>query len=105
MEVPRDKLDLRDDPQVLSPPNLTQPYGCATAVNVTGYVPDATLDVEVAGAAVVNGFPGHSPNPFGATIPLPNPLVAGQAVRVRQHRGGATSPWSAAVTARDHTAD
>lgn len=42
MEVPRDKLDVRDDRKVISPPILTQPlYGCASVVNVTGYLPDA----------------------------------------------------------------
>jgi hypothetical protein len=108
MEVPRDKLDLRDDPGVLSPPFLTQPlYACAKAVNVTGYVPNATIDVEINGAVAVAGFPGGSPAPFGATIHLPAGLVAGQKVRARQHHGGATSAWSPApaATVRDHTAD
>jgi dienelactone hydrolase len=106
VEVPRDKLHLRDDKGLLSPPIITEPlYGCAKTVNITGYVPDATLDVEVNGAIVVNGFPGHSPAPYGATIHLPNPLVAGQKVRARQHHAGATSGWSPTVTVRDHTAD
>ena len=108
MEIPRRQLDLRDDPGVLSPPILTQPlYGCAKAVNITGYVPDATLDVEINGAIVVAGFPGGSPSPSGAIIQLPSPLTPGQQVRVRQHRGAATSAWSPAPAAivRDHTAD
>jgi hypothetical protein len=110
MEVSRDKLELRDDPGVLSPPILTQPYACAKSVNVTGYVPDATLDVEVNGVVVVAGFPGGSPAPFGAMIKLPNPLAAGpnpQKVRVRQHHASATSGWSPtpAAIVRDHKAD
>lgn len=108
MEVSRDKLHLRDDPSVLSPPMLTQPlYACAKAVNVTGYVPNATLDVEINGVVAVAGFPGGSPAPFGATIKVPNPLVAGQQVRVRQHHGGATSSWSPvpAAMVKDHTVD
>ncbi|HEV7679485.1 MAG TPA: hypothetical protein VGQ42_13035 [Candidatus Dormibacteraeota bacterium] len=106
MEVPRNKLELRDDPTVLSPPILTQPlYACAKAVNVTGYVPGATLDIEVAGAVVVAGFAAGSPAPFGAIIHLPAPLVAGQAVRARQSYGSATSPWAAAATVVDHTVD
>lgn len=106
MEVPRDKLKLRDDPGLLSPPIITQPlYACAKAVNITGYVPNATLDVEVNGAVVIAGFPGGSPAPYGATIHLPNPLVAAQTVRARQHRGTATSAWSPVATARSHTAD
>lgn len=106
MEVPRRQLDLRDDPSVISPPILTQPlYGCASAVNVTGYLTDATLDIEVNGAIIINAFPGGSPAPFGATIHLPNPLIVGQQVRVRQHHAGATSDWTSIVIVRDHTAD
>jgi len=106
MEVPRDKLDVRDNPKIISPPILTQPlYGCASAVNVTGYLLHATLDIEVSGAIVVNGFPGGSPAPFGATIHLPNPLVAGQKVRARQHRAGVISKWTSLAIVRDHTAD
>lgn len=106
MEVPRNKLDLRDDPAVLSPPILTQPlYACAKAINVTGYVPGATLDVEIEGAIAVPNFPGGSPAPFGATIHLPAPLVAAQKVRARQHHAGATSPWTAFAIVKDHTAD
>ena len=52
-EVPRDRLDLKEDPELLSPPHLAQPYQCATAVTVYGFVPHATIDVEVAGAVVV----------------------------------------------------
>ncbi len=106
MEVPRSGLDLDDDQGLLSPPIVTQPlYACATAVNVTGYVPDPVLDLEIDGAIVVAGFPGGSPAPFGATIHIPAPLVAAQTIRARQRRGAATSPWSRAATVRDHTAD
>src|SRR5215467_14171301 len=91
MEVPRQQLELRDSPAVISPPLLTQPlYGCASVVNLTGYIPNATLDLEVNGVMVVSGFAGGSPAPFGATITLPHPLVTGQHVRARQHHGGAT---------------
>jgi hypothetical protein len=105
MEVPRNRLDLRDDRGLLSPPGIQQPYGCAKDVDVTGYVPEATLDIELNGAVVVAGFPGHSPAPYGALVKLPNPLVPGDKLRARQHHNGATSNWSAIVTARDHTAD
>jgi dienelactone hydrolase len=106
VEVPRNKLELRDDPGLLSPPILTQPlYACAKTINVTGYVPNATIDIEIDGGGVVNGFLGGSPAPYGATIPLPNPLVAGQVVRARQHRNVATSGWSPGAIVRDHTAD
>src|SRR5438046_760236 len=106
MEIPREKLHLRDDPEVLSPPSITQPlYACAKAVNVTGYVPGATLDLEINGSIAIPAFPGGSPAPFGATILLPAPLVTGQQLRARQHHAGATSTWTAVATVKDHTAD
>lgn len=105
MEVPRNKLDLRDDPAVLSPPILAPLYACAKFVNVTGYVPGATLDIEINGGIAVAAFPGGSPAPFGATIHLPSPLVAGQKVWARQHHAGATSGWSPVAIVKDHTAD
>jgi dienelactone hydrolase len=104
MEVPRDRLNLRDDPGVLSPPRVAQPYRCAKAVQITGYAPDALLDVEIAGAVVVQGFPGGSPAPHGALVPVPL-LQSGQSVRVRQRRGTGTSPWSVAATVKDHSVD
>jgi dienelactone hydrolase len=106
VEVPRDKLDVRDDPAVISPPIVTQPlYACATAVNVTGYLSGAKLDLEVDGVIVVAGFGAGSPFPNGALLPLPAALVANQVVRARQLTAAATSDWSSAATVRDHTAD
>lgn len=104
-EVPRKRLDLKDDPKLLSSPWLAEPlYQCATAVTVYGFVPHAKIDVEVAGAVVVSQQVGF-PEPQGATLALPAQLVAGQTVRVRQRIPGAQSGWSAAVTVRDHTQD
>ena len=103
MEVSRERLRLKDDPQTISPPMLDAPYQCAKIVVVRGFIANATLDVEVAGAVVVSGFPGGFPSPNGAVVPLPSALVAGQTVRARQHFGGATSNWSATLTAADHT--
>jgi dienelactone hydrolase len=110
MEIPVEKAGIKDDPQVLSAPQITQPlYGCAKAVNITGYTPGATLDLEVDGVVAPANVPGHSPAPFGALIKLPTPFKTNQTpaqkVRARQHFGGATSPWTAVVTVRDHTAD
>ena len=109
MEIPRDKARIKDDPTVISPPNIATPYGCAKSVNITGYIPNATLDVEVDGVVVVANFPGHSPTPFGALIKLPVPLKVNQTppqkIRARQHFGGATSNWTGFVVVRDHTAD
>jgi dienelactone hydrolase len=110
MEIPRDKARIEDNPKVISPPIITQPlYGCAKSVNITGYIPNATLDLEVDGVVVVANFPGGSPTPQGALIKLPTPFKVNQAlpqqVRARQNFGGATSNWTNFVQVRDHTAD
>jgi hypothetical protein len=99
--VSRRELDLKDDPSLLSPPWLAQPYACATSVTVYGFVPHADLEIEVAGASVLTQTVGF-PQPVGATLTLPAALGIGDAVRVRQSFGGAMSDWSAAVTAQDH---
>ncbi|WP_165067072.1 alpha/beta hydrolase [Paludisphaera rhizosphaerae] len=103
-EVPRDRLELKEDPKLLSPPYLAQPYACAVAVTVYGFVPHATIEIEVAGVSVVTQPVGF-PEPVGATLKLPAPLTAGQAVRARQMLGPGVSDWSAPVTALDHTKD
>lgn len=104
-EVSRRRLDLKDNPKLLSPPVVREPlYQCATAVTVLAFVPHAKLEVQVDGspvASVVAGFP----QPDGATLALPNELVAGQKVRARQKTATATSGWSAVVVVRDHTQD
>jgi dienelactone hydrolase len=106
VEVSRDKLDLKDDPAVLSPPIVTAPlYACASAINVRGYVPGAKLDVEIDGVIAVGGVGGGSPFPYGAIIALPAPLVANQTVRARQATAATTSDWSVALTVRDHIVD
>lgn len=101
-EVPRERLKLKENPKVLSPPTLAQPYQCATSVTVYGFVPHATIEVEVAGAIVASQVAGF-PEPVGETIGLPNPLVAGDVVRARQKFGTGVSDFSAPVTAQDHT--
>jgi len=105
MEIPRDRLKLRDDKSVISPPSLDPVYQCATVVVVRGFIANATLDVRVDGTTVVTGFPGGFPVPNGAVVPLPAALVANQTVRARQKFAGATSAWSAPLTVRDHTVD
>jgi hypothetical protein len=104
MEVPRDRLQLRDDPSIISPPLIGPLYQCGRVVQVKGFITDATLDLEVGGVAGPVGVPAGFPEPNGAVVPLPGPLVAGQLVRVRQNFGGATSDWASA-TVRDHTID
>lgn len=103
--VERERLDLEQDRERLSPPIVVAPlYQCATAVTIIAYVPEAEIEVQVNGAteAVV---PGGYPWPHGITIPLPNELVAGDEVRARQKTATAQSDWSAVVTVREHTAD
>lgn len=100
-----ERLDLKGDPELLSPPWLGEPlYQCATAATVWGFVPHATVEVELDGAVIVVASVGF-PEPVGETLVLPAPLVAGQQARVRQISGGATSTWSAAVEVKDHTKD
>lgn len=100
-----ERKDFREDPNFLSPPVVVEPlYQCAIAVTVISYVPDAKIEVEVDGVSV-NTVPGGYPWPNGVTVPLPNPLVAGQVVRARQITPNAQSDWSPAVTVRDHTQD
>ena len=105
MEIPRDKLDLRDDPGVLSAPIVDPAWQCSSVVAVHGYVPEAKLDLELDGVVVITGAPGGFPLPDGAVLTLAAPLTAGQVMRARQKFGGATSPWSAVVTVGDHTID
>lgn len=105
MEVPREKLRLEEDERLLSPPWIVAPYACATVVNVQGFVPHALLDVRVNGGDVVTGFDGGFPEPKGAVVPLPGPLIAGQTVSVRQRLVAAESDWSPEVDVRDHTQD
>jgi len=103
--VNRKRLELKDDRKLLSPPVVDEPlYQCATAVTVRGYVVNAQIDVRVNGVTVAS-VAGGSPWPNGVTVALPAALVAGDAVRARQKTATATSGWSAAVVARDHTQD
>ena len=95
-----ERLDLKDDPRLLSPPWLVEPlYQCATAVTVLGFVAHAKVEVELDGASVVSQTVGF-PEPVGATLALPAPLVAGQKARVRQESGGHVSDWSPLVEVR-----
>ena len=106
VEVPIDKLHLRDDKKLISPPTVVSPlYQCAKAVTIIDFIPNATLDVQVDGTQAITGAAGGFPMPNGTTLLLPSALVVGQVVRARQDFGGATSDWSAPVTVRDHTVD
>jgi hypothetical protein len=100
-EVPRERLGLRERPELLSPPWLDQPWQCATSVTVHGFEPHASIELEVAGVPLPSKTVGY-PEPVGETLTLPAALVAGQLVRARQIVGSAKSDWFA-TTALDHT--
>lgn len=100
-----EELGLKPDRELLSPPWIAGPlYQCATTVTVWGFLPHATIDVEVDGTIVASGTAGF-PEPQGERVPLPGPLVTGQQVRAQQRIGGLTSPWSPTLEVSDHTAD
>ena len=104
MEVDRERLRLKDDERLISPPSVDSAWQCGTAIVVRGFITNATLDVEIDGAIVVTAHPGGFPVPHGALIPLAAPLTAGQNIRARQTFNGVTSNWSAIVTAIDYKA-
>ena len=68
-EVSRERLGLKEKQDLLSPPYLAQPYQCSKTVTVYGFVPHATIDIEVGGAVVVSQLV-EFPEPAGATLPL-----------------------------------
>ena len=104
-EVPTKSLKL-EETRFLSPPVVREPlYQCATAIVVDDFEQLATLDIERNGSVVLAGVPAGFPQPQGALIPIAPPLVAGDVIRARQKAGAVTSPWSVAVTVRDHTQD
>lgn len=104
-EVPTERLKLKET-RFLSPPSVGTPlYQCAKAIVIYGFDPGAMLDVELNGAIALAGIPGGYPQPQGALVTMPAPLVAADVVRARQKANGLTSGWSAPVTAKDHTQD
>lgn len=96
-QVPVEELDLRDDPEVISPPYIEEPlYECSIAVTVKGFIANADVELQIDGATV-SIDPAGQPEPQGYTfVPLP-PLNAGQSVRARQHAAGVVSDWSKTV--------
>ena len=97
--------DFPNDRTVLSPPILLHPiYECASAVIVQGFVPDAKIEIFVAGnatpiASVV------SDSPSGQTISVSPPFVAGQVVTAVQTFDSTTSSPSNSVTVTSHLED
>jgi len=65
--VERERLDLQENPEFLSPPVIVEPlYQCATAVTVQSYAPGAEIEIEVEGSIVATE-PGGFNVPAGAT--------------------------------------
>jgi hypothetical protein len=104
-EVPVGELDLRDNPEILSPPFVVAPlYACATAVTVRGFVAFAEIDLEIDGTIVDTQQAGY-PEPHGFTFTGVGPLVGGQNIRARQRANGINSDWSSPVQVREHKED
>jgi outer membrane protein assembly factor BamB len=96
--------DLRDDPSVLSPLILNEPiYECTDTVFVQGYVPNAEIQVFVAGDPSPIGN-GHSLLP-SLSIKTTITFTKGQVITATQTVNGHTSAPSNAVTVRSHTDD
>ena len=78
--IPRKEVELKDDRKIISPPILVDPaYACSKVVKVDGFIPFATIEVEINGvisATQVVGFP----DPNGALINLSTPLSPGQII-------------------------
>lgn len=71
--VPVEEIDVKPNRELLSPPWLDQPpYQCVSAMTVWGFVPQATVEVEVDGA-IADEFPfdqvtgALNPSLFGLT--------------------------------------
>jgi hypothetical protein len=102
-ETSVDELELRDDPELISPPVVAQPlYACAEAVVLLSFLPHADIEIQVDGVAAV-ATTAAFPEPSGQAFMLPAPLMAGQLVRARQGSGGVVSDWSEPVVVIDHT--
>ncbi len=103
--IQRNDREHSNDPSVLSPPILQHPiYECASAVIVQGFVPDAKIEVFVAGnpvpiASII------SDSPSGQAISVSAPFVAGQEVTAVQIFDGITSAPSNTVTVISHLED
>ena len=102
MEVERERLKLKDNPKLISPPSVAPAWQCGTVVLVKNFLASATLDIELNGSVVVAGFPVGYPVPNGALVPLASALITGQKIRARQAFGGLVSDWSTQVTVKDH---
>src|SRR4051812_2138401 len=103
-EIDRREAHLQEDPQLLSPPTIEPPYGCAIVVQVLGGVANAKIEVEVNGTLAGSGIV-QAVLPYGITISVAK-LSPGDKIRARQLTSTAKSDWSMpSVIVRDHTKD
>lgn len=101
--VVQDGRDLEEDPETLSPPILSRPiYACASAVQVSGFVPGAEIEIFADGASVGQGEGWLS---SGQGFETSVSFTEGQVVTAVQTVDGQTSPPSNAVTVTSHTED
>jgi outer membrane protein assembly factor BamB len=95
--------DLKEDPQVLSPPIVGEPiYECASGVTVQGFIPGAKLTIFADGNPIGGGV---SNSPSGQAFTVGITFTKGQMITAVQEFGGVTSQPSAAVGVRSHKDD
>jgi len=103
-EIPRQEDNL-EETEIISPPIIVGTlYACAESIILRGFIPHADIEIEIDGSVKVSETAGV-PEPGGQAFKLPDPLVASQVVRARQHFDGMTSDWTQPITVRDHTED
>lgn len=94
--IPIEKLDLKDNPEVISPPYVEEPiYECGTSIVVKGFLPHAKLELDISGNILSDQATYSEPN--GHKFDNLVPLIAGQQIRARQIRNNIVSPWSPVV--------
>lgn len=100
--TPTDRLELRRDAEVISPPTLTTPHiACQQRVHVRSFLPGAEVEVRVRdpGVTVITAVTviGGWPEPDGALADVGFALGEGQLVDARQTHDGRVSDWSTAT--------
>ena len=103
--VQRGGQNFKDNPEILSSLILQRPiYECADTVVVNGYIPNAKVEVFIAGNPSPVGS-GTASEASGQVIKVSSAFVKGQVVTARQIFDGVNGPPSNAVTVTSHTED
>ena len=103
--VQRGGREFKNNPEVLSPLILQRPiYACAQTVVVNGYVPNAKIEIFVAGnpAPIGSGLASESAN---QPIHVSAPFAVGQVITAVQDVGGVLSKPSNSVTVTSYKDD